>query len=161
MARGPRDERPASEQVAWVKYLPKEGGDWGRGVTSTVASTETELADLEKRYEAMCADHRAKEDELAGTIRSRQKLLLETARRAGAEVPMLYADAQIQAARAQADKVAKEAQAQAEKTARDAQAQAERAARESTAKDAHPEKDKASKRSGGEGATDKAASSAE
>lgn len=112
MARGPRDERPASEQVAWVKHLPSAGGDWGRGVTATVASTEAELRDLEAKYEAMCKANRAKEDEVATTIRARQKLLLETARRAGAEVTMLYADAQIEAARKAADREAERTAAQ-------------------------------------------------
>ena len=106
MPRGVRvkDERPASQQVAWVKFLPKEGGDWGRGVTATVSATEAELSDLEKSYEAMCNANRAKESEMAATIRARQKLLLETSRRADVEVKMLYAEAQIDAAKGAADR---------------------------------------------------------
>lgn len=110
--KAPKDGRPASEQVAWVKHLPNNGGgDWGHGVTQTVVAVEADLKTLQGRLIATQAENKRREDEQKSVIRARERLLSETVKRADSEAQMLYADVQIERAKAAADiEVARSAQ---------------------------------------------------
>lgn len=111
MVKAPKDTRTTSEQVAWVKHLPNEGGDWGRGIVSTVASFESAADDLENNLAKLQAEHDAavaslrakfglRKSEVSGRVRARRRLATDAVKRAEAESTTLYADAQIGQAKA-------------------------------------------------------------
>lgn len=113
MPRLPKDDRPASEQVAWVAHLPNEGGDWGRGIISMVTSVESDVGQLEGELERQRQEHQAEKDRLesawvirrddaTATIKLRKRLLADTVKRARAECGMLFADVQMSVAMKQA-----------------------------------------------------------
>ena len=113
MAGKPKDTRLASEQVAWVKHLPNEGGDWGRGLLSTVAAFESEADSLEADLAQAQAEHDAQVAKLKAAfdkkraalqqgIKGRRKLASDAVKRADAEAGTLFANVQIDQAKARA-----------------------------------------------------------
>lgn len=112
----------ASEQLAWVNHLPNEGGEWGHGLIRTVAAFESEalgfeadLAKTQAHYDATVAKLRAEFDKkktaLTQSIRARRKLAQDAVKRAEAESTTLYANTQIEQAKARAARAAKTAEA--------------------------------------------------
>jgi hypothetical protein len=73
-----------AEQVEWVKHLPNQGGEWGRGIVGTVGAVQAQVAKAE-----------AERAELARQISQGNALLKATVKRAVKESVMLYSNSQI------------------------------------------------------------------
>lgn len=77
------------DQVAWIEYLPNDGGEWGKGITGLVSTVQSNVARME-----------AERAKLTQQISLQTKLLKATVKRAETECTMLFADAQIAEAKA-------------------------------------------------------------
>lgn len=79
------------EQIKWISALPKEGGEWGKGITNTVCELQASVQHMEMQK----ADLDAQKVELSGLIGRQRKLLRTMAAKAEKECTMLFSNAQI------------------------------------------------------------------
>jgi len=91
--------------VAWIEKLPNAGGDWGRGVIGTVRALETQInelnnqkASLDQQLDQFAAKVKADKAERTATIKTKQKLIAKTIKRAQKEVSTLFGNSQIEQA---------------------------------------------------------------
>lgn len=94
------------DEVKWINMLPGGGGDWGRGVIGTIKEleagiddAESEKAELDRQLADVQAQVKAKKAEINEGVAAKKKLLRATVKRADNEAPMMFANAQIAAAR--------------------------------------------------------------
>jgi len=93
-------------EVKWIEKLPGAGGDWGRGVVGTVRELESAVDDaegekdeLDRQLADVQAQVKAKKAEVNAAIVAKKKLLRSTLKRADDEAGLMFANAQIVAAR--------------------------------------------------------------
>lgn len=92
-----------SEQVAWVKRLPNQGGEWAHGIVSTVLEAEAAMdglvasvsqakQEMDDEIAATRERFKAKKAELNAKFRAQQKLIKSTVKRADSDAKVLYSE---------------------------------------------------------------------
>jgi len=80
------EKKSAVDMVAWVEKLPDEGGAWGKGITETIVSLETEADAFDQEVSKLEVQIKGLKDKAA----QRRSMAMQTARRALREAPKLF-----------------------------------------------------------------------